>query len=307
MGAVTTLVHLGSLMGGVRTVDQVGVEERAASLGKRSIKKASKVWALDLAIRMMDLTTLEGADTPGKVAALCSKGIRPDPTDASIPSVAAICIYPSMIRTAVEHLRGSDVRVASVATAFPSGQSFIEVKLAETRAAVAAGADEIDMVIDRGAFLGGDYQTVFDEIVAIKEAAGSAHLKVILETGELGTYDNVRRASVLAMAAGADFIKTSTGKINPAATPPVALVMMEAIRDFHRETGRVVGLKPAGGIRTAKQAIHYLVILYETLGPDWMTPDRFRIGASSLLNDCLMQLAKEKSGAYQSLDYFTLD
>ena len=307
MGAVTTLVHLGSLMGGVRTVDQVGVEERAASLGKRSIKKASKVWALDLAIRMMDLTTLEGADTPGKVAALCSKGIRPDPTDASIPSVAAICIYPSMIRTAVEHLRGSDVRVASVATGFPSGQSFIEVKLAETRAAVAAGADEIDMVIDRGAFLGGDYQTVFDEIVAIKEAAGSAHLKVILETGELGTYDNVRRASVLAMAAGADFIKTSTGKINPAATPPVALVMMEAIRDFHRETGRVVGLKPAGGIRTAKQAIHYLVILYETLGPDWMTPDRFRIGASSLLNDCLMQLAKEKSGAYQSLDYFTLD
>ena len=307
MGAVTTLVHLGSLMGGVRTVDQVGVEERAASLGKRSIKKASKVWALDLAIRMMDLTTLEGADTPGKVAALCSKGIRPDPTDASIPSVAAICIYPSMIRTAVEHLRGSDVRVASVATAFPSGQSFIEVKLAETRAAVAAGADEIDMVIDRGAFLGGDYQTVFDEIVAIKEAAGSAHLKVILETGELGTYDNVRRASVLAMAAGADFIKTSTGKINPAATPPVALVMMEAIRDFHRETGRVVGLKPAGGIRTAKQAIHYLVILYETLGPDWMTPDRFRIGASSLLNDCLMQLAKEKSGAYQSGDYFTLD
>jgi deoxyribose-phosphate aldolase len=305
--AVTSLVHLGSLMGGVRTVDQVGVEERAASLAKRSIKKASKVWALELAIRMMDLTTLEGADTPGKVAALCSKGIRPDPTDASIPSVAAICVYPSMIRTAVEHLRGSDVRVASVATAFPSGQSFIEVKLAETRAAVAAGADEIDMVIDRGAFLGGDYQTVFDEIVAVKEAAGSAHLKVILETGELGTYDNVRRASVLAMAAGADFIKTSTGKINPAATPPVALVMMEAIRDFHREAGRVVGLKPAGGIRTAKQAIHYLVILHETLGPDWMTPDRFRLGASSLLNDCLMQLAKEKSGAYQSGDYFTLD
>ena len=307
MAAVTTLVHLGSLMGGVRTVDQVGVEERATSLGKRSIKKASKVWALDLAIRMMDLTTLEGADTPGKVAALCSKGIRPDPTDGSIPSVAAICVYPSMIRTAVEHLQGSHLRVASVATAFPSGQSFIEVKVAETRAAVAAGADEIDMVIDRGAFLGGHYQTVFDEIVAIKEAAGSAHLKVILETGELGTYDNVRRASVLAMAAGADFIKTSTGKISPAATPPVALVMMEAIRDFHRETGRVVGLKPAGGIRTAKQAIHYLVILYETLGPDWMTPDRFRIGASSLLNDCLMQLAKEKSGAYQSLDYFTLD
>jgi deoxyribose-phosphate aldolase len=212
-----------------------------------------------------------------------------------------------MVRPAVEHLRGSDVRVASVATAFPSGQTFLDVKIAETREAVAAGADEIDMVIDRGAFLSGDYQKVFDEIVAIKEAAGSAHLKVILETGELGTYDNVRRASVLAMAAGADFIKTSTGKINPAATPPVTLVMMEAIRDFHRETGRGVGLKPAGGIRTAKQAIHYLVLLHETLGPDWMTPERFRIGASSLLNDCLMQLAKEKSGAYQSGDYFTLD
>jgi deoxyribose-phosphate aldolase len=307
MAAVTSLVHLGSLMGGVRTVDQVGVEERAASLGKRSIKKASKVWALELAIRMMDLTTLEGADTPGKVAALCAKGIRPDPADPSIPSVAAICVYPSMVRPAVEHLRGSDVRVASVATAFPSGQSFLDVKLAETREAVAAGADEIDMVIDRGAFLSGNYQKVFDEIVAIKEAAGSAHLKVILETGELGTYDNVRRASVLAMAAGADFIKTSTGKISPAATPPVTLVMMEAIRDFHRETGRRVGLKPAGGIRTAKQAIHYLVLLHETLGPDWMTPERFRIGASSLLNDCLMQLAKEKSGAYQSGDYFTID
>ncbi|TMC13644.1 MAG: deoxyribose-phosphate aldolase [Chloroflexi bacterium] len=294
-------------MGGVRTVDQVAVEERAASLGKRSIKKASKVWALELAIRMMDLTTLEGADTPGKVAALCSKGIRPDPADPSVPSVAAICVYPAMIRPAVEHLRGTDVRVASVATAFPSGQTFLDVKLAETKEAVAAGADEIDMVIDRGAFLSGDYQKVYDEIVAIKEAAGAAHLKVILETGELGTYDNVRRASVLAMTAGADFIKTSTGKINPAATPPVTLVMMEAIRDFHRETGRAVGLKPAGGIRTAKQAVQYLVLLYETLGPEWMTPERFRIGASSLLNDCLMQLAKERTGAYQSGDYFTLD
>src|SRR3982074_2467000 len=305
MAAVTSLVHLGSLRGGVRTVDQVGVEERATSLGKRSIKKASKVWALELAIRMMDLTTLEGSDTPGKVAALCAKGIRTDPSDPSIPSVAAICVYPSLIRPAVEHLRGSDVRVASVATAFPSGQSFLDIKIAETREAVAAGADEIDMVIDRGAFLSGDYQKVFDEIVAIKEAAGGAHLKVILETGELGTYDNVRRASVLGMAAGADFIKTSTGKISPAATPPVAVVMMEAIRAFHRETGRRVGLKPAGGIRTAKQAIHYLVLLHETLGPDWMTPEWFRIGASSLLNDCLMQLAKEKSGAYQSGDYYT--
>jgi deoxyribose-phosphate aldolase len=307
MAAVPTLLHLGSVMGGVRTVDQVAVEARAAELGKRSIKKASKVWALELAIRMMDLTTLEGADTPGKVAALCAKGIRPDPGDPTIPSVAAICIYPSMIRVAVEHLRGSDVRVASVATAFPSGQSFLEVKVAETRQAVAAGADEVDMVIDRGAFLSGDYQKVYDEITAVREAAGQAHLKVILETGELGTYDNVRRASVLAMAAGADFIKTSTGKINPAATPPVTLVMMEAIRDFHRETGRAVGLKPAGGIRTAKQAVQYLVLLYETLGVDWMTPERFRIGASSLLNDCLMQLAKEKSGAYQSGDYFTID
>ena len=307
MTKVPSLVHLGSLMGGVRTVDQVGVEERAAALGKRSIKKASKVWALELAIRMMDLTTLEGADTPGKVAALCSKGMRPDPADPSVPSVAAICVYPSMVRTAVEHLRGSSIRVASVATAFPSGQSFLDIKLAETREAVAAGADEIDMVIDRGAFLSGDYQKVFDEVGAIKDAAAPAHLKVILETGELGTYDNVRRASVLAMAAGADFIKTSTGKINPAATPPVALVMMEAIRDFHRETGRRIGLKPAGGIRTSKQAIHYLVLLHETLGPDWMTPELFRIGASSLLNDCLMQLARERTGAYQSGDYFTLD
>ena len=307
MAVVPSLVHLGSVMGGVRTVDQVAVEERATALGKRSIKKASKVWALELAIRMTDLTTLEGSDTRGKVAALCAKGVRPDPSDPTIPSVAAICIYPSMIHVAVEHLRGSEVRVASVATAFPSGQSFLEVKLAETRQAVAAGADEVDMVIDRGAFLSGDYQKVYDEIVAIKEAAGQAHLKVILETGELGTYDNVRRASVLAMAAGADFIKTSTGKINPAATPPVTLVMMEAIRDFHRETGRAVGLKPAGGIRTAKQAVQYLVLLYETLGADWMTPERFRIGASSLLNDCLMQLAKEKSGAYQSGDYFTID
>ena len=307
MAVVPSLLHLGSVMGGVRTVDQVAVEARAAELGKRSIKKASKVWALELAIRMMDLTTLEGADTPGKVAALCAKGIRPDPTDPSVPSVAAICIYPSLIRVAAEHLRGSGVRVASVATAFPSGQSFLDVKVAETREAVAAGADEVDMVIDRGAFLSGDYQKVYDEITAVKEACGPAHLKVILETGELGTYDNVRRASVLAMAAGADFIKTSTGKINPAATPPVALVMMEAIRDFHRETGRAVGLKPAGGIRTAKQAVQYLVLLFETLGPEWMTPERFRLGASSLLNDCLMQLAREKTGAYQSGDYFTID
>jgi deoxyribose-phosphate aldolase len=221
--------------------------------------------------------------------------------------VAAVCIYPSLVAEAVRHVHGSPVRVASVATAFPSGQSFPEVKLAETRQAVAAGADEIDMVIDRGAFLAGNFQKAYDEIVAVKEACGSAHLKVILETAELGTYDNVRRASILAMAAGADFIKTSTGKVQPAATLPVSLVMMESIRDFHHETGRPVGFKPAGGIRTSKQAIAYLVVLWETLGSEWMTPDRFRLGASSLLNDVLMQIVKERTGAYQSEDYFTKD
>jgi deoxyribose-phosphate aldolase len=294
-------------MRGVRSVDEVGAEERAAALAKRSIKKNSKLWALDLAIRCMDLTTLEGADTPGKVAALCSKAIRPKPGDPGIPSVAAVCIYPALVPEAVEHVRGTDVRVVSVATAFPSGQTFTSVKLAETRDAVAAGADEIDMVIDRGAFLSGHFQKVYDEIQAVKEACGQAHLKVILETGELGTYDSVRRASILAMAAGADFIKTSTGKVQPAATLPVSLVMMEAIRDFQRETGTAVGFKPAGGIRTAKQAIAYLVVLYETLGPDWMTPERFRLGASSLLNDVLMQIEKERTGAYQAAEYFTVD
>jgi deoxyribose-phosphate aldolase len=302
-----SLSHLGSLMRGVRSVDQVGAEERAASLAKRSIKKSSKLWALDLAIRCIDLTTLEGADTPGKVAALCSKAIRPQPGDASIPSVAAVCIYPALVPEAVEHVHGTEVRVASVATAFPSGQTFTSIKLAETRDAVAAGADEIDMVIDRSAFLSGHFQKVYDEIQAVKEACGQAHLKVILETGELGTYDNVRRASILAMAAGADFIKTSTGKVQPAATLPVSLVMMEAIRDFQRETGTAVGFKPAGGIRTAKQAIAYLVVLYETLGQDWMTPERFRLGASSLLNDVLMQIEKERTGTYQAGDYFTID
>ena len=294
-------------MGGVRSVDEVGADERAASLAKRSIKKASKLWALDLAVRCMDLTTLEGSDTPGKVAALCAKGIRPKPGDATVPSVAAICVYPARVAGALAHLRGSDVRVASVATAFPSGQSFTSIKIAETKEAVAAGAHEIDMVIDRGAFLSGDYNQVYDEIVAVKEACGPAHLKVILETGELGTYDAVRRASILAMAAGADFIKTSTGKIQPAATLPASLVMMEAIRDFERETGRAVGFKAAGGIRTSKQAIAYLVLIYETLGADWMTPDRFRLGASTLLNDVLMQMDKERTGAYQSGDYFTID
>jgi deoxyribose-phosphate aldolase len=294
-------------MRGVRTVDQVGVEERAAALGKRSIKKSSKLWALDLAIRCMDLTTLEGADTPGKVAALCSKAVRPQPADPSIPSVAAVCIYPSLVADAARQVRGTAVKIASVATAFPSGQSFLDVKLAETREAVAAGADEVDMVIDRGAFLSGDYQKTYDQIVAVREACGAAHLKVILETGELGSYDNVRRASILAMAAGADFIKTSTGKVQPAATPPVSLVMMESIRDFHRETGRPVGFKAAGGIRTSKLAVAYLVLLWETLGAEWMTPERFRLGASSLLNDVLMQIVKERSGAYQSEDYFTKD
>ena len=291
----------------IGAIDQVAVEGRAADLAKRSIKKEAKVWALELAIRCCDLTTLEGQDTPGKVAALCSKAIRPDPSDANVPSVAAICVYPNLIPTAKERLAGSGVKVASVATAFPSGQSPLDVKIRDVEDAVAMGADEIDMVIDRGAFLSGRYAKVFDEIVKVKEACGDAHLKVILETGELGTYDNVRRASLLAIAAGADFIKTSTGKINPSATLPVALCMLEAIRDVHEETGRAVGFKPAGGVRQAKQAIQHLVLVHETLGPDWLTPDRYRIGASSLLNDVLMQLRKEKTGVYQGPDYFTLD
>jgi len=282
----------GALLDRIGGVDQVGVHERVDSLKKRSIKQASKVWALDLTIRMMDLTTLEGKDTPGKVRALCAKAIRPEPGDASIPSVAAVCVYPALVPVAKAALGGTGIKVASVATGFPSGQTFTDIKLAETRAAVTAGADEIDMVIDRGAFLSGDYSTVFDEI---------------LETGELETLDNVRKASVLAMAAGADFIKTSTGKVAPAATLPVTLVMLDAIRDFHRRTGRIVGMKPAGGIRTAKEAIGYLVVLYETLGPRWMTPDLFRFGASSLLNDVLQQLQKERTGRYSGPDYVTLD
>ena len=297
----------GALLDRIGGVDQVGVNERVDSLKKRSIKQASKVWALDLTIRMMDLTTLEGKDTPGKVRALCAKAMHPEPGDPTIPSVAAVCVYPALVAIAKAALAGTSIKVASVATGFPSGQTFTDIKLAETQAAVAAGADEIDMVIDRGAFLSGDYSTVFDEIVAIKAAAAEAHLKVILETGELETLDNVRKASVLAMAAGADFIKTSTGKVTPAATLPVTLVMLEAIRDFHRRTGRIVGMKPAGGIRTAKEAIGYLVVLYETLGPRWMTPDLFRFGASSLLNDVLQQLQKERTGRYSGPDYVTLD
>ncbi len=288
-------------------VDQVGAEERAAALAKRSIKKDSKVAALRLAVSIMDLTTLEGADTVGKVEALCAKARRPDPSDPSVPPVGAVCIYPSLVATARRELQGSTVKVASVATAFPSGQAPLDVRLREVAEAVEAGADEIDMVINRGAFLAGRYREVFEEIAATRDACGAARLKVILETGELGSYDNVRRASVLAMAAGADFIKTSTGKVQPAATLPVTLVMLEAIRDFERATGRAVGMKPAGGIRTAKEAVQYLVVLYETLGPRWMSPEWFRFGASSLLNDVLMQIRKQKLGAYQSPDYFTVD
>ena len=298
---------LGSLLGRVTAVDQVGVEERAASLARRSIKRESKLWALDLVIRMTDLTTLEGRDTPGKIRALCAKGRHPDPSDPTIPSVAAICCYPSLVADAKEALAGSSVKVASVATGFPSGQTYLDVKLAETREAVASGADEIDMVIDRSAFLSGDYAAVFDEIVRVREACGEAHLKVILETGELETYDNVRRASLLAMLAGADFVKTSTGKVQPAATLPATLVIMLAVRDFFQQTGRAVGIKPAGRIRTAKEAVQYLVVLYETLGPAWMTSDRFRFGASTLLNDVLMQIRKERTGRYSGADYFTLD
>src|SRR5215813_5056164 len=291
----------------VGAVDAVALEERAATLAKRSIKRESKLQALDLAIRTMDLTTLEGADTPGKVASLATKAMRPDPTDATIPSVAALCVYPNLVPTAVDRLRGSSVKVASVATAFPSGQSPLDVKITETRDVVEAGAHEVDMVIDRNAFLSGRYAKVYDEVVRVKEACGDAHLKVILETGELGTYDNVRRAALLSIAAGADFVKTSTGKISPAATLPVTLCMLEAIRDVYEETGRRVGFKAAGGIRQAKQAVQHLVLVHETLGPDWLSPDLYRLGASSLLNDILMQLRKEKTGAYQSGDYFTLD
>jgi deoxyribose-phosphate aldolase len=291
----------------VGSVDAVALEERAAGLAKRSIKRESKMFALDLAVRMMDLTTLEGADTPGKVSALASKAIRPDPADLTVPSVAAICVYPSLVPTAVERTRGTSVKVASVATAFPSGQSPTHIKVGEARDAVELGADEIDMVIDRGAFLSGRYAKVYDEIVQVKEAIGETHLKVILETGELGTYDNVRRASLLAMAAGADFIKTSTGKLPSSATLPVTLCMLEAIRDVHVETGRRVGMKAAGGIRQAKQAVQYLVQLHETLGTEWLTPDLYRLGASTLLNDVLMQIRKQKTGRYQSPDYSTVD
>jgi deoxyribose-phosphate aldolase len=291
----------------IGAIDAVALEERAASLAKRSIKKDAKLWALELAIRTTDLTTLEGADTPGKVAALSSKAIRPDPSDPTVPSVAAVCVYPNLVPTAKQRLRGTGINVAAVATGFPSGQYPTEIKVADVRSAVELGADEIDMVIDRGAFLSGRYAKVYDEVVRVKEACGDAHLKVILETGELGTYDNVRRATLLAIAGGADFVKTSTGKVSPAATLPVALCMLEAVRDVYNETGRRVGFKAAGGIRKAKEAIQHLVLVHETLGPDWLSPDLYRLGASSLLNDILMQIRKQKTGSYQGPDYFTLD
>jgi len=294
-------------LAGLPGVDQVGAEARSATLATRSIKTTSKQYALDLAIRMVDLTTLEGQDTPGKVRALSAKAMRPDPSDPTCPAVAAVCVYPDLVATAKQQLGASGVKVASVATGFPSGRTSLDVKVADTKNAVAAGADEVDMVIDRGAFLAGDYTLVFDEIVAVKEATGSAHLKVILETGELATYDNVRRASWLAMLAGADFIKTSTGKVQPAATMPVTLVMLEAVRDFRAATGQQVGVKPAGGIRTSKDAIRYLVMVNEVAGPDWLDPDWFRFGASSLLNDLLSQRTKMLTGRYSGPDYFTLD
>ena len=288
-------------------VDQVAVEERAAALGKRSLKKGAKVAGLKLAVRMMDLTTLEGKDTPGKVRQMCRKALSPLDSDGTIGPCAAVCVYPNLVATAKRALAGSSVKVASVATAFPSGQSPLDVKLADVRRAVELGADEIDMVIDRGAMLSGDYAKVFDEIAATKEACGSAHLKVILETGELGSYDVVRRASEIGIAAGGDFIKTSTGKVQPAATPAVTLVMLEAIRDHYYATGRRIGMKPAGGVRTAKQSLHYLVLVKETLGDAWLTPDLFRFGASALLNDVLMQLEKERTGAYQASEDFSKD
>ncbi len=294
-------------LGQVTRVDEVGVKERVARFQSRSIKKESKVEALKMVLSMIDLTTLEGQDTPGKVRQLCQKALHLHDSMPGLPHVAAVCVYPTMVGVAKQALGDNDIKVASVATAFPSGMTPRQIKLEETRIAVDDGADEIDMVISRGAFLQGEYGFVFDEIAAIKEACGKAHLKVILETGELGTLDRIRRASVLAMHAGADFIKTSTGKIQPAATMPVTLVMLQAIRDYYYETGRMVGMKPAGGISKAKLAVHYLVMLRETLGQAWMTKEWFRFGASSLANDVLMQLQKQATGVYQSADYFSKD
>jgi deoxyribose-phosphate aldolase len=301
------LKFLNSLSG----VDQIGAQSRAAMLATRSIKTTAKNWAIDLAISMVDLTTLEGADTPGKIRALCSKAVRPDPSDSSVPSVGAICVYNDMVSIARKHLDligGNHIPVAAVTTAFPSGRASVAVKIQDTQDALEAGAAEIDMVIDRGAFLSGRYAEVFDQILQIRRLCGKkAHLKVILETGELVTYDNVRKASFLAMLAGADFIKTSTGKISPAATPPVVLVMLEAVRDFYEMTGRRIGVKPAGGIRNTKDAIKQLVLVNETAGPEWLNPALFRIGASALLNDLLMQRMKMRDGYYPSPTYVTID
>jgi len=305
---VSTGSSLREFLHGLPGVDQVGAEARAAMLASRSIKTTAKQWALDMAISMIDLTTLEGQDTPGKVRALCAKARRPDPADPTAPQVAAVCVYPDLAHLAAAEVKGTGIHVASVATAFPSGRTSLPVKLADAEFAIEAGADEVDMVIDRGAFLAGNYQLVYDEIAAVREVCGEkAHLKVILETGELVTLDNVRRASWLAMLAGADFIKTSTGKVSPAATLPVTLVMLEAVRDFRVTHGRQVGVKPAGGIRTAKDAVRYLVLVNETAGEDWLDPDWFRFGASSLLNDLLMQRTKLATGRYSGPDYFTLD
>ncbi len=298
---------LRQVLHGLPGVDEVGAAERAAGLATRSIKKAAKLQALDMAVAVVDLTTLEGADTPGKVRAMCAKARQPDPSDLTVPPVAAVCVYPDLVGVAKDAVAGSGVAVASVATAFPSGRASLAVKLADVRDAVSAGADEVDMVIDRGAFLAGRYGQVYAEIRAVREACRPAHLKVILETGELATLDNVARASWLAMLAGADFIKTSTGKVTPAATPPTALVMLAAVRDFEQTTGRRVGVKVAGGIRTAKDAIRYLVLVNEVAGPAWLTPQLFRIGASTLLNDLLMQRSKQLTGQYAGSDYFTVD
>jgi deoxyribose-phosphate aldolase len=306
---VTRLTNraLTSWLHGLPGVDQVGCEARVAGLGTRSIKTTSKAWAIDTAISMIDLTTLEGSDTPGKVRSLCAKALVPDPLDPTTPRPAAICVYGDMVATARTALGDSGIHVAAVATAFPSGRSSLLVKLADTRDAVTAGADEIDMVIDRGAFLAGDYLTVFNQIAEVKAVCGDVHLKVIMETGELVTYDNVRRASYLSMLAGGDFIKTSTGKVQPAATLPVTLVMLEAVRDWRDLTGVQVGVKPAGGIRTTKDAIKYLVMVSEIAGADWLTPEWFRFGASGLLNDLLLQRQKLATGAYSGADYVTID
>jgi len=304
---VTSDAALRQVLHGLPGVDEVGAVQRAAGLATRSIKKGAKLQALEMAVAMVDLTTLEGADTPGKVRAMCAKARQPDPSDLSVPPVAAVCVYPDLVSVAKEAVASSGVAVASVATAFPSGRASLAVKLADVQDAVSAGADEVDMVIDRGAFLAGRYGQVYAEIRAVREACGPAHLKVILETAELATLDNVARASWLSMLAGADFIKTSTGKVTPAATPPTALVMLAAVRDFEQSTGRRVGVKVAGGIRTAKDAIRYLVLVNEVAGPAWLTPALFRIGASTLLNDLLMQRSKQLTGQYAGPDYFTLD